>query len=92
LLEVRCFNDSRIDEIPLLLLLTATTLEDVEGHKSKAKTPSLMQLLMTHSQLLEGFKCESQTENNGRVRSRTTLPGSQHFGGVKGCAGTPRWD
>jgi hypothetical protein len=53
LLEVRCFNESRIDKIPLLILLTLTTLEDVEGHKSKEKTPSLMQLLMTHSQLLE---------------------------------------
>jgi len=42
---------------------------------------------MTHFQLLEGLKCESQRENNGRVRSRGTLSGSQHFGGVEGCAG-----
>jgi len=48
--------------------------------------------LLTHSQLLEGFKCESQTKNNGRIRSRGMLPGSQHFGGVEGCAGAPRWD
>ncbi len=34
---------------------------------------------MTHSQLLEGLKCESQTKNNGRARSRGTLPGSQHY-------------
>jgi len=47
---------------------------------------------MTHSQLLEGFKCESQIENNGRVRSQGTLPGSQHFGGVKGHAGALGWD
>jgi len=33
-----------------------------------------------------------QTENNGRIRNRGTLPGSQHFGGVKGCVGIPRWD
>jgi hypothetical protein len=33
-------------------------------------------LNMMHSQLLEGLKCESQIENNGRVRSRGTLPGS----------------
>jgi len=47
---------------------------------------------MMHSQLLEGFKCESQTENNGRVRSQGTLLGSQHFRGVKGHAGAPGWD
>jgi hypothetical protein len=46
---------------------------------------------MTHSKLLEGLKCESQTENNRRVRSRGTLPGSQHFGGVEGRAGAPEW-
>jgi hypothetical protein len=32
--------------------------------------------VMTRSQLLEGLKCESQTENNGRIRSWGTLPGS----------------
>ncbi len=45
-----------------------------------------------HSQLLEGLKCESQTENSGRVRSRGTLPGLQHFGGVEGCVGALGWD
>jgi hypothetical protein len=47
---------------------------------------------MTHSQLLERLKCESQIENNRRVRNRGTFLGSQHFGGVEGHAGTPRWD
>jgi hypothetical protein len=27
-------------------------------------------LCMTHSQLLEGLKCESQIENSGRIRNR----------------------
>jgi hypothetical protein len=36
-----------------------------------------------HSQLLEGFKCESQTENSGKAKSRGKLPGSQHFRGVE---------
>ncbi len=45
-----------------------------------------------HSQLLEGLKCESQTKNNERVKSRGTLPGSQHFGRVKGRARAPGWD
>jgi hypothetical protein len=27
---------------------------------------------LTHSQLLEGLKCESQTENNGRANSQAT--------------------
>jgi len=31
---------------------------------------------LTHSQFLEGLKCESQIKNNGRVRSRGMLPGS----------------
>ncbi len=48
--------------------------------------------LLKHSQLLEGLKCKSQTENSGRARSRGTLPGSQHFGGVEGRVGPPRWD
>jgi hypothetical protein len=47
---------------------------------------------MTHSQLLEGLKCESQTENNGRTRNRGTLPSSQHYRGVEGRAGAPGWD
>jgi len=40
-------------------------------------------VFLTHSQLLEGLKCESQTENNGKVRSRGTILGLQHFGGVR---------
>ncbi len=47
---------------------------------------------VTHSQLLEGLKCESQTKNNERVRSRSMLLGSQHFRGVEGRAGAPGWD
>jgi len=46
----------------------------------------------THSQLLEGFKCESQTENKRIARSRGMLLGSQHFGGVEGHVGAPGWD
>jgi hypothetical protein len=33
-----------------------------------------------------------QTENNRRVNSRNTLPGSQHFNGVEGRVGAPGWD
>jgi len=44
------------------------------------------------SQLLEGLKCESQTENNKRAKSWGTLLGSQHFGGVEGHAGALGWD
>jgi len=47
---------------------------------------------MTRSQLLEGLKCESQTENSGRIRSRGTFSGSQHFGGVEECVGALGWD
>jgi len=49
-------------------------------------------LLVTHSQLLEGLKCESQTENNERVRTRGMLPGLQHFRGVEGRVEALRWD
>jgi hypothetical protein len=42
---------------------------------------------LMRSQLLEGLKCESQTENNERVKSWGTLPGSQHFRKVEGRAG-----
>ncbi len=38
---------------------------------------------MTHPQLLAGLKCESQTENNGRTRSRSAFLGSQHYRGVE---------
>jgi hypothetical protein len=47
---------------------------------------------LTCSQLLEGFKCESQTENSGNTRSPGTLLGLQHYRGVEGHAGAPRWD
>jgi hypothetical protein len=47
---------------------------------------------MTHSQLLEGLKCEPQTKNNERTRSRGTLLGSQHYKRVKGRAGALGWD
>ncbi len=36
----------------------------------------LLGVKVTQSQLLEGFKCESQTKNNERVRSRGMLPSS----------------
>jgi hypothetical protein len=49
-------------------------------------------LLLTHSQLLEGPKCESQIENNGKARSWGTLPGSQHLKGVEGRARALGWD
>jgi hypothetical protein len=32
--------------------------------------PHPLDLFVTHSQLLEGLKCESQTENIGRVEAR----------------------
>jgi hypothetical protein len=44
------------------------------------------------SQLLEGLKCDSQTENNRKAKSWGTLPNSQHLKGVEGCARAPRWD
>jgi len=47
---------------------------------------------MTRSQLLEGLKCESQTENNGRTKTQGMLPNSQHFGRVEGRARALRWD
>jgi hypothetical protein len=47
--------------------------------------------LVTRSQLLEGLKCESQIENNGRAKSRGMLPGSQHFKRVEGRAGVSGW-
>jgi hypothetical protein len=48
--------------------------------------------LMTHPQLLAGFKCESQIENNGRTRSRNMFLSSQHYRGVEGCVGAPGWN
>jgi len=47
---------------------------------------------VTHSQLFEGFKCESQIENIGKVRNRGTFPDSLHFGGIEGHAGASGWD
>jgi len=47
---------------------------------------------MTHSKLLEGLKCEFQTENNERIKSWGMLSGSQHFGRVEGHVGAPGWD
>ncbi len=52
-----------------------------------SKTPEL-----THSQLLKGFKCESEIENNERIRSRGTFPSSHNFGGVEGHVGALGWD
>jgi hypothetical protein len=47
---------------------------------------------VTHPQSLAGLKCESQTKNSGRIRSRSKFPGSQHYRGVEGRAGAPRGD
>jgi hypothetical protein len=44
---------------------------------------------MMHSRLLEGLKCESQTDNNERIKSRGTLLGSQHYRRVEGRAKAP---
>jgi hypothetical protein len=62
----------------------AFTIANILHHESRRK--------LTHSQFLEGFKCESQIENSRRVRNRGTLPGSQHFEGVEGHARIPGWD
>ncbi len=51
LLEVGCFNDSRMDKVPLLLLSDVVTLDDAEGQESKATTLGLMQL----------FRCDDGT-------------------------------
>jgi len=48
--------------------------------------------ILTHSQLLEGLKCDSQTDNCRRVRSQGTLPSSQHFGRVDKHVGALGWD
>ncbi len=42
--KVGCFNDSRVDKVPLLLLSTFVILEDVEGSENKATTLGLVQL------------------------------------------------
>jgi len=46
LLEVGYLNDSKVDKVPLLLLLIVAALEDAKGQESKTTTPSLMQLFM----------------------------------------------
>jgi hypothetical protein len=47
---------------------------------------------VTHSQFLEGLKCESWTKNNEGVWSQGTLPSLQHYKRVEGHAGVPKWD
>ncbi len=42
--KVGCFNDSKVDIVPLLLLFTIATLEHTKGQESKATTLGLMQL------------------------------------------------
>jgi hypothetical protein len=42
-------------------------------------------VIVTHPQLLEGLKCESQTENSGKARSRGTLPGLSLWRGRGVC-------
>jgi hypothetical protein len=55
---------------------------NLKNEIDKRKTPRLFgeKFLtlshMMHSQLLEGLKCESEIENNGRIKNRGTLPGS----------------
>jgi hypothetical protein len=55
------------------------------GLKSKWCSLNWVLEALTHSQFLEGLKCESQIGNIKRARNRGTLPDSQHFGGVEGC-------
>jgi len=50
----------------------------INGNKSKSNLSmhvceGFFSLQMTRSQLLEALKCESQTENNEKVKSRGTL-------------------
>jgi len=47
---------------------------------------------VTWPQLLEGFKYESQIENNKKIRNQGTFHGSQHFAGVEGRVGALGWD
>jgi hypothetical protein len=63
-------------------LLASKLLVCCVNLNTKTRLTSFLPPQVTHSQLLEGLKCESQTENNGRVRSQGTLPSLQHFGGV----------
>jgi hypothetical protein len=68
-------------------------MKDVEKKGSKQRwRDENMESEWRAPKLLKGFKCESQIEDNERVRSRGTLSSSQHFEGVKGHAGAPGWD
>jgi hypothetical protein len=49
-------------------------------------------VFLTHPQLLEGFKCESQIENKGRAKSWGTLLGSQHYRGLEGHVVASGWE
>jgi hypothetical protein len=62
------------------------------NHTINFDSPKHAYSLVMHPQFLAGLKCESQTENNGRTRSRNMFLGSQHYKGVEGCAGVPGWD
>ncbi len=84
------YHETSIDQNWLKLLLQFSNL--VKHASPMSFSPLQVTLLLMHSQLLEGLKCESQTENSGRVKSRGTLPGLQHFGGVEGRARTSGWD
>jgi len=51
-------------------------------------TPSLCSggsTSMTHPKLLDGLKCESKSEDNGKNKSWGTFLGSQHFEGKRVC-------
>jgi len=75
--EVGCFNDSRVDRVPLLLLSAAAALEDAEGQESKATTSGLMQLLrslgiydMSLLTMLEGKHCTYEAASLARTYNR----------------------
>ncbi len=88
-----CLGSCSITYHSLLeFLFFQTNQVDLMGFFNYMRCIFYQKLGVTHSQLLKGLKCESQTENSGRVRSRGTLLSSQHFGGVKGRAGAPGWD
>jgi hypothetical protein len=83
-------HETSIDQNWLKLLLQFSNL--AKHVNPMSFSPLQVTLLLTHSKFLEGLKCESQTENNERVRSWGTFPGSQHFGGVEGRARALGWD
>jgi hypothetical protein len=75
--------------------LYITKKKDIQDTTSRHRTTNIISGggdRMMHSQLLEELKCESQIEDIGRIRSQGTLLGSQHYRGVEGRAGAPRWD